>query len=562
MSNNTKYLPEMSSKRRSNSQRNISRRNNSQINNSQRNNSHTRNSRSNQIIRNSRSNQILRNLRSNQILRNSRSNQILFSLRSNSKDSTRILQYLTQICSNAGECLAIGNENDVIRQFFNGFVDFKYIELPIEKFGVIHQNAFIYKLKYTRQAYSCYSILKSSLTQFSDNLAYEYMVGQFINKQCKRFPCFVETYGLFYYNSEDSWNEMNNNNNKNFSKKKFKKMLKLRKTSNFNYRVDADSNTISKLSCQKSKYASLLIQYIPNAITLYEMIVKVNTPVNYKTIKSRTRIEVIPQYDDSFVQYHLHYILFQIYFALTTLSEEYTHYDLHLNNVLLYELEGPSYLEYRFHFKDGSQIYFKSKYVVKIIDYSKSFFYNTEMNNSLNIYNIVCRECNKCGLKQGFQWFGKLKESNRLGYINSSENNQSHDLLLLNRLYGYATETRYIKINENEEIKKIEDDGNTMFTNMPDKLQSLLQNVVYEGDGTPYHESKKDFLLRFASKEKVYNIHDTIPYLVSSIENNREENENLYGIYKSEDNINILYTSIGTLDIYEYYMDMKFTPAI
>ena len=46
-------------------------------------------------------------------------------------------------------------------------------------------------------------IMETSNKKYADNLAYEAFVGRFINKQKIRFPCFLETYGLYYNSHHD-----------------------------------------------------------------------------------------------------------------------------------------------------------------------------------------------------------------------------------------------------------------------------------------------------------------------------------------------------------------------
>jgi len=89
--------------------------------------------------------------------------------------------------------------------------------------------------------------LKNSLSIDSDNLAYEFLVGQYINKKINRFPCFLETYGLFLRKPHV---------NKNLT----------------NLQTDlthlSTTEELYKISCEKSSQLSLLIQHISSAQTL------------------------------------------------------------------------------------------------------------------------------------------------------------------------------------------------------------------------------------------------------------------------------------------------------
>ena len=107
------------------------------------------------------------------------------------------------ICPISGECMALGNKRDEIIDFFQ-FTDFDYAT-NITPIGSKSGNGFAKEIKYERgergkrDKYSSYAVLKSSIDETKDNLVYEYEVGMFVNKLCKRFPCFLQTYGLYYY---------------------------------------------------------------------------------------------------------------------------------------------------------------------------------------------------------------------------------------------------------------------------------------------------------------------------------------------------------------------------
>jgi hypothetical protein len=140
-----------------------------------------------------------------------------------------------------------------------------------------------------------------------------------------------------------------------------------------------------------------------------------------------------------FVANDLLYILYQVYMTISSISAVFTHYDLHDENVLLYEPVKGKHIEYHYHI-DGEEIVFRSKYLAKIIDYGRSYFNepgNTSVKgNSTNFHNALCsiNECEPdCGYDSGFNWLksepvAKLKGSY---FINSSFPNPSHDLRLL-----------------------------------------------------------------------------------------------------------------------------------
>jgi hypothetical protein len=103
--------------------------------------------------------------------------------------------------------------------------------------------------------------------------------------------------------------------------------------------------------------------------------------------------------------------------TLSTLSNDFTHYDLHLQNILVYEPVKGSYIEYHYHI-GTEEIIFKSKYIAKIIDYGACYF-NPGFNPDL--YDN-CKTSNP-SLKS-FLPNNKYKR-------NSANKNESHDLRLI-----------------------------------------------------------------------------------------------------------------------------------
>ena len=305
----------------------------------------------------------------------------------------RRVNFLKTVCSDSGVCIAFGQETQKIQDFFGGFNKFKYVT-GIKKIGKASKNGYILEIQYSKENYNAHSILKNALEKDSDNLAYEFFVGQYINKKINRFPCFLETYGLFIRKPHvqqiiDLQNDLSLLSNANQTK---------------------TNEDIYKISCEESKSLSLLIQHISNAQTLGDKL----------------------HYPD-FIINDLLYVLYQIYMPLMCLQNEFTHYDLHTNNVLMYEPEIGKYIQYHY-FVNDTKISFKSKYIAKIIDYGRCFFYDTDINSSKYIHNKICQEnkCNpECGADYGYGWLHDDGLNGSDYYINSSELNISHDLRLM-----------------------------------------------------------------------------------------------------------------------------------
>jgi len=357
--------------------------------------------------------------------------------------------YLKTICSESGLCIAFGIESLKIKKFFNNF-DFKLVD-QVKRIGSPSSNGFVNELRYTKNDYTSYAVLKSSTNDYSDNLMYEYRVGQFLNKMSLLFPCFLETYGLFKYNSSLNWKHM----------KETKQVL----PSVFSASLKHQPYNL-KVGCNESKYMSILIQHIRGCQTVGEMLTK-----------------------DTF--HHILPILFQVYYPLFHMRKHFTHYDLHQENVILYEPVPGKYIQFHYQTETGF-VTFKSPYIVKIIDYGRSYFKDIE--DSKDIYDEICslKECDPlCGIDKGFATFQLSNETN-FHHIVSQQKNESHDL-------------RFLKI----------------VLDMLDKFQTPRWfeyyknsfNVRYESNyGTPENICKKKIFYFFTSRE-LCNIEDVYKHL-------------------------------------------------
>jgi len=321
--------------------------------------------------------------------------------------------FLKTICSDSGACLAFGTEINKINKFFNDFTNFDYAVSPIKQIGAVSANGFVKEIKYSREGYDAYTVLKSSINVDSDNLMYEYEVGKFVNKKAKVFPCFLETYGLFFYNGDADWKHCKDTHT--ITSDVLKNSMVL--YNKINYRN----------GCKFSKYVSILIQHVKNPLSFDNFIE--NT---VKEVKIKTTTNVMNQYN--LINFEMLYILYQIYMPLSTLHDVFTHYDLHADNVLLYEPSKDSYINYNYHLDSGVIVKFKSKYIAKIIDYGRSYYYEDAATNSKNTYDSICKikECEpNCGEDNGLNILGPEDPPGSFYYISSQKSNISLDVRLL-----------------------------------------------------------------------------------------------------------------------------------
>ena len=316
--------------------------------------------------------------------------------------------FLKSVCSDSGVCIAFGTEEDKIKQFFDDFDNFDLLSKPAKRIGDVSTNGFVKELTYEKEGYVSNAILKSSIDPNSDNLFYEGLVGQFINKQAKIYPCFVETYGLYYYTSLGAFLLSKNN--------EFTPPGVLRSGLTRINDANLDKVETFEKSCVESLKMAILIQHLKDVKSLKELL-----------------------RNSTFLKYELLYVLFQVYAPLASLADIFTHYDLHTSNILLYEPVNGSYIEYHYIMNDGNVMSFKSKYIAKIIDYGRCYFDDKSdssvTGSSAKIYNELCNasKCIDCGSERGFTWLeGDPNKYNF--FIVSRVRNKSHDLRLVDQL--------------------------------------------------------------------------------------------------------------------------------
>jgi molecular chaperone GrpE (heat shock protein) len=259
--------------------------------------------------------------------------------------------YLVQTCSDSRTCIAFGTNVDKIKDFFENFKNKTYLIDYATLTGGANGN--IYLLKYNKLNYVAYTILKNTKYDVSDNILYEYIVGLFINKFHKKFPCFLETYNLFF------------SDNLVFSDMEYTNII----DTNSKKHTDTKQllNLINK-SCTGPTKINLEIEYVSSPLTMRQL------------------STYIPFWKNSIIT-----SLIQIYMPLSLMANVFTHNDLHTDNVLLYSPLKDGYIKYIYHLSSKETVIFNSEYIVKIIDYGRSYFkdYNGYFRVASSAYLMI-----------------------------------------------------------------------------------------------------------------------------------------------------------------------------
>jgi hypothetical protein len=305
---------------------------------------------------------------------------------SNKNDRSEIRNNLQVVCSDSGECLAFGHEQENINKLFRHFVDFANVKsataLPSES-----SNGFIIKLRFQSHSYTVNAILKSTLSGLKDsaseqeivgqayredNLFYEYLVGMFLNKIGTTVPCFVQTYRLFRYSDKTMKSRFIENN---IHLSDFRS-LKVDECDTLASRKHVIKCAIR--SCDEGDNFAILTQSVDDAISVWDM--------------SNESPPQTPGYC-----YQILGILYQVYSVLSYLKNHFTHHDLHPNNVLLYKIQHNRYLTLDYYNEvTNERTILKTYYLAKIIDYGRCYFRDDPLIDSDTLYkrlpDSTCRK--------------------------------------------------------------------------------------------------------------------------------------------------------------------------
>lgn len=326
--------------------------------------------------------------------------------------------YLSAVCSNSGYCIALGQNKQLINEYFDGFANFKYAVSPMKRISS-GNNGYVDQVIFKRNNYKAVCALKGALFQDNDNLMYEAFVGTtFINNMCKFYPIFLETYGLYYMDDLSTISEIKDNKNP-FSSLPPDTSLYHRLQPPELFVVDpTEADNLVDFGCNKPEQFCLLIEYLDSPKTMREFIGSYST---------------IPE----FYTFNLPAILYQVYSVLASLENEFTHYDLHSSNCLYYTIPDNKYITMNYHKKNGSVTRFNTMYIVKIIDYGRCFVPDSDSFEEAVCDEAICNYSgdNVCGEQFGFKWMIPADKNDIQNYyISSLVYNFSHDLRLANEV--------------------------------------------------------------------------------------------------------------------------------
>lgn len=392
---------------------------------------------------------------------------------------------------------------DIIRQSLQIYPD-GIFDPPItsdilesDRILVRTKHMVIRRVKYVHNTYSTYGVFKPAHSDISDNLFYEYMVGTCcVNTLSKKFPIFVHTYGL-YTMVGDILKQMRRNQC-------------IDGTTLQNHLAPFPIDQYEE-ACKKYKQLGLCVQYCPDII----MLSNTRSITHYKT--------------------ELGIILFQIYFALSQCRHVFTHYDLHDDNVGVIPLPKNTCIKYVYDFTDNQgrhqQVTFVSKYIVKILDYGKSYFSGISPDGKIITSASLIRELKRIHSCKPTEQYG-LNLIFPKYYINPSIVNNSHDLRLL-----YILSQTLDKIPELSDLSKY-----------------LIYNHYY---GTPHINSSNYYqMTRYNLIQNVTDASNVLFNMITRVNHSTGTSIANASIIQYSECI-----CIGTIQVGGLYTNMRFIPT-
>lgn len=253
---------------------------------------------------------------------------------------------------------------------YENFINKNQIILPIIRIGEPSANGFINLITYknSKDSNIFKTVLKTSVEFQADNNYYEYVVGNCINIIKQYIPNFIYTFTFANLNpflkTKLMTDKIFNNSLLFMAGAPFKNNID--KTELQNY--DNIGN-----GCENNDKASVLIEYVPNGVSINDLIEEEEFLLG--------------------VDYNIFCLLFQIYAALVGLKDIYTHYDLHLGNVMIIKLPKKTKIEY---INLGIVLY--TKYIPVIIDYGRSHINCLKLGTTIfsRIFSEISCENPKC----------------------------------------------------------------------------------------------------------------------------------------------------------------------
>jgi hypothetical protein len=324
---------------------------------------------------------------------------------------------------------------------YQNFLNKDLIILPITRIGSPSANGFINLISYknSKDTNRFKTVLKTSVELSSDNNYYEYVVGNCINIIKEFVPNFIYTF---------TFSNLDPKLKKSLSENKiFNDLASFKNGTDFKNKMDhSELQSYDNIGngCEKNDRASVLIEYVPNGISIEDLIKEQEFLLDGN--------------------YNIFCLLFQIYAALVGLKEIYTHYDLHLGNIMIVKLPKKVKIIYT-----NLKIILYTKYIPVIIDYGRSHINCLKLGTTIfsRVFSEISCENSKCNSLGNKSCDTRLKglviqrykdnysNQNNFYNINLRVKNESFDLRFLHNFMLQFNNTVHIKSDYNRRFNFI-----------------------------------------------------------------------------------------------------------
>jgi len=292
------------------------------------------------------------------------------------------------------------------------------------------------------------------------NLFYEYFLGRAINKLRKYFPNFINTFA--YINFKDEF-PFSIKNDLNYDLKNISNLIN---TDNF-------SQSNIENGCIKNENSAIIIEYVPNSITIIEL---------FK----------LDDYIKNF-NYNIFTLLFQVYATLYALKETFCHADLHLENVMLVDLKKEIKIIYTI---DGKEYIIFTRYIAVIIDYYSCVIKDFEQFDSSKYIEVACKT--KCNTHNSLKRELEFKNScyNDIGRIMYESKYNTPENIEQRKIEKCYTNTYFLNsLDSKESHKKLNKTNDIFFINC------LIYGYDIDKNIHNYPNIPKNYSLKIKFKE-------------------------------------------------------------
>jgi hypothetical protein len=296
-------------------------------------------------------------------------------------------------CRDLNTCLILGEFSHAILAFFTAIKHFNNV-VKIKSLETLGTNGKLLFVHTQLSDYTAYSIVKipKYKQEIADNVVYEFLMGLVINLFTQT-PNTVKTLNLYKHKSKDRLRDTLSQQN--ITSEILKQNVELIAYVNYesndgliqfhqNKENITSETELIEHSCMKHDHFILEMLYIPHSFML-EQTTDAQKFSNFR----------------NFWNYEIGFVMFQLYAFLKVYHKIFVHNDLNRANILLCQI--PDH-HFEYIYKEGNEtIKFTSPYLVKTIDYSRSYI----SGESDRIFDLVCKGNNcypNCGEKHGYEY--------------------------------------------------------------------------------------------------------------------------------------------------------------